>query len=98
MRSKKGSISMEMIIIIILAVLVLVIVAAAFSGGMNQLWQKITGVYQQSTAGDESIARLRCDNFCTLNDYQSWCATKFNINNVTKSCKEVGATCTAAGC
>ena len=41
---KKASISIETIVIIILALIVLVIMAAAFSGGMAELWKKIVGV------------------------------------------------------
>ena len=43
---KKGAISIETIVIIILALLVLVIVAAAFSGGMKELWDRILGIGQ----------------------------------------------------
>jgi len=62
---KKGAISIEMIIVIILALLVLVIVAAAFSGGMNELWRKITGYYKIYSVSDTNAAKQQCDSLCT---------------------------------
>jgi hypothetical protein len=96
--AKKAVISIETIVIIILALLVLVIVAAAFSGGMSELWRKITGYYKIYAVEDESAARARCDNFCAFGDYTSFCKITFQIGNETKSCTAVGASWPAAKC
>ena len=85
--SKKGSISIEMIIIIILAVLVLVIVAAAFSGGMAQLWGTIIGISKTTSEVELSDAQTSCTSLCGLPAYDT---TSYFIKGVgAKSCSEI---------
>jgi len=87
MKSKKGAISIEMIIIIILAVLVLVIVAAAFSGGMKQLWDRIINISKTTSEVTLEDAQGRCANLCGLPAYDS---TSYFITGVgAKSCAEI---------
>ena len=87
MKGKKGSISIEMIIIIILAVLVLVIVAAAFSGGMAQLWGRIVNISQTTSEVSRPVAEARCEALCGSPLYQT---TSYFITDIgAKSCSEI---------
>jgi len=90
MVSKEGSISIETIVIIILAVLVLVIVAAAFSGGMKQLWDKIIGISQTTSEVELSVAQAGCAQLCSPVKLPAYDTTSYFVKGVgAKSCSEI---------
>lgn len=85
--NKKGvEINITTIIIVILAILVLVILSLYFTGGMKNLWQRITGVSGAWNEADVTAARQACVTYCGFDEF-SFCAQKFNIRygNETKS-------------
>jgi archaellin len=98
---KKGTIQIETIIVIILALLALVIIAAAFTGGFNQLWGKLTGSYGVSTVSAES-ATNDCSGWCSANAQTQFCTHQFVItgreNEGTKTCTNLGAPCSKFSC
>ena len=72
MASKRGAISMEMIIVIILALITLVVVAAAFTGGMKSLIDKISGITSAIPEADRLAAKASCDQYCGAGDLDSF--------------------------
>lgn len=95
---KKASISIETIVIIILALIVLVIMAAAFSGGMAELWKKIVGVQQTATFTNEDLARQSCNVACTLNQKDTFCRT-IKIEGVgDRTCTQLRGACEGISC
>lgn len=98
---KKGAIQIETIIVIILALLALVIIAAAFTGGFNQLWAKLTGSFGVSSV-TETTAVNTCNSWCGLNDKNNFCTHQFVVtgkeNEGTKTCAKLGASCSAITC
>lgn len=71
---KKGAIQIETIIVIILALLALVIIAAAFTGGFNQLWNKLLSFQPEKLS--MSDAQTACNNLCGKPDF---CGKGFTI-------------------
>jgi hypothetical protein len=96
---KKGSIQIETIIVIILALLALVIVAAAFTGGFNQLWSKLTGSFGVSSVSAET-ATNNCIAWCSAGLQNQFCTHQFVINGRenegTKKCTDLGVPCSIA--
>jgi len=95
---KKGQLSIETIIIVILALLVLVVVAIAFTGGMKNLWDQITG----SGTVDLSTATQRCTDLCKNAGSNAelikstFCTKQFVIKDVgLMACKDLAP---SAGC
>ena len=94
---KKATISIETIVIIILALIVLVIVAAAFSGGMAELWKKIIGVGKVTGEIDIDTAKIRCDQVCATTS-NLFCTTSMLVKDRgALSCKDISS-CTAVVC
>ena len=79
MNKKAVEMNVTTIIIVILAVIVLVILALYFTGGMQQLWQRITGVAGTYDESEVASARQLCTTYCAINDEQSFCMTEFNL-------------------
>ncbi len=78
--NKKGvELNVTTIIIVILAILVLVILALYFTGGLQTLWKRITGVAGTYNEAEVSSARQLCITYCAVNDEQSFCANPFNL-------------------
>ena len=87
---KKGSISIETIIIIILALLVLVIVAAAFSGGMAELWKKIISISEPTKEISRAEAVTKCTSLCATAEKSVYDTTSFIITGEgAKNCREL---------
>lgn len=84
---KRGAISIETIIIIILALLTLVIVAAAFTGGMKQLWEKISGITSTIPTADVDTAKLTCQNYCKNDLAYAFYCQKFGGSLEGKTCE-----------
>ena len=94
---KKGAISIETIVIIILALLVLVIVAAAFSGGMKELWDRILGIGQTTGELELTDAVTRCNNVCASSP-EAFCTTSVLVKEIgPRNCKDL-TSCTGAPC
>ena len=88
---KKGQLSIETIIIVILALLVLVVVAIAFTGGMKNLWDQITGAGAQDLAG----ATQKCANLCSNPDL--FCKQQYAVKDIgIKTCNELHPSCSPA--
>ena len=85
MVNKRGAISMETIIIVILALITLVVVAAAFTGGMKNLMDKISGI-GSSIPGSE-FARSTCQNLCESNS-STYCTQTFTGELEGKKCSD----------
>ncbi len=88
--NRKGALSIETIIVIILALLTLVIIAASFTGGMKNLWERISGI-AQTTSGEISFeeAKTRCAEVCN-NAPQSFASTSYLIRNVgPRNCPQI---------
>ena len=78
--NKRGQgLNVTTIIIVVLAILVLVILTLYFTGGMQKLWEQITGVAGTYNEADVTTARQLCITFCTTQDEQSFCSYKFNL-------------------
>ena len=88
---KKGQLSIETIIIVILALLVLVVVAIAFTGGMKNLWDQITGAGAQ----DLSAATQKCTDLCNNKDNPTFfCKQSYAVKELgVKTCKELMPSC-----
>jgi hypothetical protein len=91
---KKGAIQIETIIVIILALLALVIIAAAFTGGFNQLWNKLMGFGSETTI---EAARTQCAQWCDTNAKAQYCGYTYTIGGVKQACKDL-ASCAAITC
>jgi hypothetical protein len=90
--NKKGvEINITTIIIVILAILVLVILSLYFTGGMKNLWQKISGVSGAWNEADMTSARQACVTYCGFDEF-TFCTQKFDIRKgnetLTKYCNE----------
>jgi len=94
---KKGALSIETIIIIILALIVLVIVAAAFSGGMAELWKKISDVGKTTGEIDINTAKERCNSICTDTPTLFCTSSVLVTNRGPLSCKDL-VSCSKAPC
>jgi len=92
---KRGSISIETIIIIILALLVLVIVAAAFSGGMAELWKRVIGISESTGTTSLASAKAECASLCS--DKTLYCATSKTVDGTPRRCQDLNA-CPALDC
>ncbi len=80
MKNKKAiEMNITTIVVVILALLVLVILALYFTGGMQQLWERITGVAGTYDESEVTSARQLCTTFCVIEDEQSFCSTPFNL-------------------
>ncbi len=73
MNKKAVEMNVNTIIIVILAILVLVILALYFTGGMTNLWQKITPIAPSYDVGDITRAKQFCATLCLSNDKISYC-------------------------
>ena len=96
MVNKRGAISMEMIIVIILALITLVVVAAAFTGGMQKLMDKISGI-GSSIPGSE-FARTTCKTFCEANNTQAYCSQTFEGELKDETCLKLYTCPTITSC
>jgi len=85
---KRGAISIEMIILIILALLTLVIVAAAFTGGMSELWKKISGISSAIPEADRIAAKATCDQYCGQGLKDIYCNPSFAGSIAGKKCND----------
>jgi len=98
---KKGAIQIETIIVIILALLALVIIAAAFTGGFNQLWGKLTGSFGVSSVTADTAVN-NCNGWCGANAANQFCTHQFVItgreNEGTKTCTNLGVGCPKIAC
>jgi len=94
--TKKGSISIEMIILIILALITLVVVAAYFTGGMQQLFNKITGISSAIPEADRLAAKTTCDQYCAANS-NVYCSPSFAGTLAGKKCSDF-TTCSTVTC
>jgi len=79
MNKKAVELNVTTIIIVILAILVLVILALFFTGCMQNLWKRISGVAGTYEEAEVTSARQLCTTFCAVNDEQSFCTNKFNL-------------------
>jgi len=79
MNKKAVELNITTIIVVILAILVLVILALYFTGGMKQLWQKITPAASAYDQTDLEQARNACTLYCSLNDKTSFCTHEFSV-------------------
>ena len=93
MVNKRGAISMEMIIIIILALITLVVVAAAFTGGMSKLMEKISTFVGGIPTTE--LPKATCKNFCDSNS-SSYCTQTFEGEVAGKKCPELYPECPSA--
>ncbi|UZE93799.1 MAG: hypothetical protein IB618_03465 [Candidatus Pacearchaeota archaeon] len=83
MNKKAVELNVNTIIIVILAILVLVILALYFTGGIQQLWQKIIpipGAYSQT---DIEQTRNACTLYCSAGDKTSFCTHEFTIREMS---------------
>ena len=94
---KRGAISIEMIILIILALLTLVIVAAAFTGGMSELWKKISGISSAIPEADRIAAKATCEQYCEQGLKDVYCNPTFSGTLAGKKCKDF-TSCSAITC
>ena len=88
MDNKRGAISMEMIIIIILALITLVVVAAAFTGGMKSLMDKISGITSAIPEADRLAAKASCDQYCSAGSKEVYCSPSFSGTLAGKKCND----------
>ena len=84
--------------VVVLAILVLVIVAAAFTGGMKEMVDKIKASLHMYTASSEEEAKGMCDVWCSQELYKTWCDYEFKIGDAEKGCSELGSSCPDSGC
>jgi len=96
---KRGAISIETIVIIILALLTLVIVAAAFTGGMANLWEKIRGIAEAIPTAEVTSAQASCNVYCDGGMYYEFCNHKFAGALEGKTCLDhpINADCEKEG-
>jgi hypothetical protein len=90
---KKGQLSIETIIIVILALLVLVVVAIAFTGGMKNLWDQITGAGAQDLVAAVSKCEKLCTDATTAKNPNLFCTTVAVKDIGMKTCKELYPAC-----
>ena len=87
--NKRGQMSIETIIVIILALLALVIIAASFTGGMKNLWEKISGIAGTASGISTSEAVTKCNEVCKASP-QAFATTSFFIKDVgSKQCADL---------
>lgn len=98
--NKKGQgISMTYIIIAALALIALVVIILFFTGGMTEIFSKITGTVEGSTQG--SVLEMnQCKLYCTTGNKAAWdnykdetkkgvkCNDLLGANYWTDKCKE----------
>lgn len=103
MRNKRGAeLPMSTIIVVILVILVLVIVAAAFTGGMKTMFDKIKALFGVYSAADVEAARQLCDTWCSAKRQTTWCGYHFKgleygeIKDPT--CTNLGLSCDEVTC
>lgn len=78
--NKRGvEINVATIIVVILAILVLVILALYFTGGMKNLWGKITPVPSAYEKTDVEHAQSACTLYCNSQDKNAFCSHEFNL-------------------
>ena len=78
MKEKRGQeINITTIIIIILSVIALFIIVAAFTGGVGELWKKITGVKPAVTSLDLVIAG--CKASCAAGAKDAYCNVQHTV-------------------
>jgi len=66
MQTKKGELALNTVIVAIIVLVVLIIIIAFFAGGTGSVIDKIKGIFQGKTAGqDLSLAIQDCKTFCT---------------------------------
>jgi len=93
--NKRGQMSIETIIVIILALLALVIIAASFTGGMKNLWEKISGISDTASGISTSEAVTKCNEICAASK-PAFDTTSFLIKDVgSKRCADL-TVCAAA--
>ena len=97
MVNKRGAMSIEMIIVIILALITLVVVAAAFTGGMKQLIDKISGVTSAIPEADRLAAKASCDQYCSAAAKDVYCNPSFTGTLAGKKCNDF-TTCSTIAC
>lgn len=93
LKSKKGAeLNITTIIIVILAVLALVIIALSFTGGMNQLWEFISGIFGGQAGMQEASAVANCNFYLNLpNDKYSFCCSTQEVRGRgVVTCKDLG--------
>jgi len=97
MANKRGAMSIEMIIVIILALITLVVVAAAFTGGMKQLIDKISGVTSAIPEADRLAAKVSCEQYCSAGAKDIYCNPSFTGTLATTKCPAI-APCANISC
>lgn len=94
--NKRGQeINITTIIIVVLAILVLVIVAAAFTGGMKEMIDKIKASLGMYQASDTEEAKNMCDVWCSQGLTDTWNSYTFKkLAEDKNTCAELtGTTC-----